>query len=409
MTFGSPASTCSNCSTRSSTSPRSRRAAWTWSRALSSVRDALEYGVSLVRERAASHGVTVTVEISAGVDAVEADELRFKQVILNLLSNAVKFTGDGGRVDMRAATDGAELTVTVTDNGPGVAPEDRQRIFESFQQGGRGASKAEGTGLGLTLSKRIVELHGGRIWVESEVGVGSTFGFTVPLVAAGRDRRGAEVPTEPVAPSDLPTIVVVEDDRRSLDLITLYLEDAGVEVVTARDGQEGLEAVRRVHPAAVVLDLRLPKLDGWDLLALLKADPATAAIPVVVVSMVDERGKGFALGAAEYLVKPVGRDEVRAAVARVTGRARHRDNGRRHRRRPAGARARSGRARTRRLDRRASRERSGRRRARPDSTPSRRARRSDDARDGRFRRRGGAAQRSGDGRRCRSSCSPRSR
>src|SRR5262249_4765858 len=108
-----------------------------------------------------------------------------------------------------------------------------------------------------------------------------------------------------------------EDDPRSLDLLGLYVKSTGVDFASARDGRHGLELVRRIRPVAVVLDIRLPILDGWDLLALLKADPATAPIPVVLVSMVDERGKGFALGAAEYLVKPVGGDEVRAALARV--------------------------------------------------------------------------------------------
>ena len=223
-----------------------------------------------------------------------------------------------GAVDVRAVSDGHELTVTVTDTGPGVASGDRQRIFESFQQGGRGLAKAEGTGLGLSLSKRLIELHGGRIWLESEVGRGSTFGFAIPLTTTAAGRLGQpDAPAEAVARQGMPTIVVVEDDRRSLELLTLYLSSAGVEIVAARDGQEGLETIRRVGPAAVVLDLRLPKLDGWDLLALLKADPSTSAIPVVVVSMLDERGRGFALGASEYLVKPVGRDEVRAALARV--------------------------------------------------------------------------------------------
>ncbi len=119
------------------------------------------------------------------VGLIEADELRFKQVVLNLLSNAVKFTGDGGRVEVHARNDMNEVVVTVTDTGVGVAVEDRERIFESFHQGGRSPSQSEGTGLGLTLSKRIIELHGGRIWVESEVGVGSTFGFTLPVTAHG--------------------------------------------------------------------------------------------------------------------------------------------------------------------------------------------------------------------------------
>jgi signal transduction histidine kinase/CheY-like chemotaxis protein len=281
-----------------------------------SVREALEAGLSLVRERAAEHEIELDLQIGSEVSVVEADELRFKQVLLNLLSNAVKFTGDKGRVVVAAAVDGETLTVTVTDNGLGVGPEDRERIFQSFEQGTRGPPRTEGTGLGLALSKRIVELHGGRISLESEINVGSTFGFTIPLRSDRTvSERYAET-REPTAPSS-PTVVIVEDDRRSLELLELYLEGTGVDVVAARDGQEGLEVVRRLHPAAVVLDLYLPKLDGWDVLALLKADPWTSVIPVIIVSMVDERGKGFALGAADYLVKPVGRDEVLAALNRA--------------------------------------------------------------------------------------------
>ena len=154
-----------------------------------SVHDALEYAYSLVRERAAQHGITIDVVIEPEVEEVRADELRFKQVVLNLLSNAVKFSNDAGHIDVRASSDGAELTITVADDGPGIAADDRRRIFESFQQGGRGVTKAEGTGLGLTLSKQLVELHQGRIWVDSEVGKGSTFGFAIPIVATERARR----------------------------------------------------------------------------------------------------------------------------------------------------------------------------------------------------------------------------
>jgi signal transduction histidine kinase len=140
-----------------------------------SVRQTLEYGLSLMRERALRKGVTLRLEVAPDVGFLVADELRFKQVVLNLLSNAVKFTPEGGEVVVRAATDGTELIVSVTDTGIGIPPEDRQRIFESFQQGGRTATQQEGTGLGLTLSRRIVALLGGRMWLDSQVGVGSTF------------------------------------------------------------------------------------------------------------------------------------------------------------------------------------------------------------------------------------------
>src|SRR3954454_1607011 len=141
----------------------------------------LEQGVAMVRERAARDRVSLTLECDPDVGVLEADELRFKQVVLNLLSNAVKFTPAGGAVVVQAFRNAGELQVTVRDTGVGVAPDDQDRIFESFQQGARSTSRQEGTGLGLTLSKRIIELFGGRMWVESRVGVGSTFGFSVPI------------------------------------------------------------------------------------------------------------------------------------------------------------------------------------------------------------------------------------
>jgi signal transduction histidine kinase len=150
-----------------------------------SVERAIGYAVSLVRERATREGIAVSTEVADGAGTLHADELRFRQVLLNLLSNAVKFTPSGGSVAVRAARDGAELVVTVSDTGVGIPPEDRERIFESFQQGGRGPAREEGTGLGLTLSRRIVDLLGGRLWVESEVGVGSVFGVAVPVAVRG--------------------------------------------------------------------------------------------------------------------------------------------------------------------------------------------------------------------------------
>ena len=145
-----------------------------------SLRDALERGVVMVRERATKDGVQVALAADPEVDVVEGDERRIKQVIFNLLSNAVKFTPAGGVVDVSAAQFNGEVRVSVADTGPGLAPEDHERIFEEFQQAEAGVEQREGTGLGLALSKRLVELHGGRIWVDSELGKGSTFVFTLP-------------------------------------------------------------------------------------------------------------------------------------------------------------------------------------------------------------------------------------
>ena len=155
---------------------------------------ALEYGISMVRERATAHGIAIALAVEPGLETLDSDELRFKQVLLNLLSNAVKFTPDGGRVVVTARRKAGALAVTVSDNGIGIPPEDREKIFESFQQGRRGAQREEGTGLGLTLCRRIVALLGGEMWLETEVGMGSTFGFTVPIeepFTAARGHPGA--------------------------------------------------------------------------------------------------------------------------------------------------------------------------------------------------------------------------
>ena len=278
-----------------------------------SLPNAIDHGLAMVRERAVSHRIALELDIAADVGIVWADELKVRQVLLNLLTNAVKFTGDGGTVAITARSVGDEVHVTVRDTGIGVAEPDQERIFEAFQRGGRTPqSSTEGTGLGLTLCKQIVELHGGRIWMTSRPGAGSTFAVALPL---------RHVPAPPLARTPAgdedarpDTIAVIEDDRNSADLLRVYLEDAGFAVEVAADGVEGLELVRRLRPRAVILDVRLPRLDGWDVLAQLKADPATAKLPVVIVSMIDEKGRGFALGAAEYLVKPVKREQVVLAL-----------------------------------------------------------------------------------------------
>lgn len=272
---------------------------------------AIDYTSAMVRERAAAHDIALSVEVAADVGAVDADELRFKQVVLNLLSNAVKFTPDGGRVSVRAYRLDADLVVTVTDNGIGVSPEDRDRIFDSFQQGHRGPAKEEGTGLGLTLSKRIVDLFGGRMWLHSVVGQGSTFGFSIP----------APRPYSPtaVAPArgEFPVLLLVDDDRASLELMSAYLDDAPVQVLRASDGVEALAMLRAVAPSAVVLDILLPRLDGWEVLRELRADPATAEVPVVIASVVDDRARSGAAGADAHLLKPVSRDDLLGALHAV--------------------------------------------------------------------------------------------
>ena len=276
-----------------------------------SLPEVLEQALSLVRDRAARQQLTVELEVAPEVGVVIADEVKLKQVVVNLLTNAVKFTPEGGRIDVAARVAGDEVQVYVRDTGVGIAHADQARIFEAFQRGDRRVS-VEGTGLGLTLSKRFVELHGGRIWVASTLGEGSTFGFALPL-AVERVTEPAPLAPEPAVGS----VLVIEDDRRSAELLELYLNGSGLRVVFARDGAEGLELARTLRPRAVILDILLPRLDGWDLLARLKEDPATVDIPVVIVTMLDERGKGLALGAVEYLIKPVSREAMLEALESV--------------------------------------------------------------------------------------------
>jgi signal transduction histidine kinase/CheY-like chemotaxis protein len=279
----------------------------------------LEDGLTMVRERATRHGIECSVDAGRGLDEVEADERKVKQVVFNLLSNAVKFTPDGGRVAVRARRVGDRAEVAVADTGAGIDPADQDRIFQEFQQAGQ----QEGSGLGLALARSLVALHGGRLWVESEPGSGSTFAFTLPVrqtvvpETAGAEPARAKAAAAPEARSSKAapaTVLLIEDDPRSVELLTLYLEGDGFEVEVCGDGLAGIDAARRLRPDAIVLDIMLPDLSGWDFLSLVKGDESTARIPVVIVSMLDERGKGLALGAADYLVKPVNRDDLLAAV-----------------------------------------------------------------------------------------------
>jgi PAS domain S-box-containing protein len=283
----------------------------------------LEQAMALVRERAKRSGVQLTMEIDPRCAEFTADERKVKQVLLNLLSNAVKFTPRGGQVSMKASLIDNAMNISVTDTGVGIAPEDQQRVFEEFYQAsGDYSRKREGTGLGLALAKRYVDLHGGHIWVQSEVGHGSTFIFSLPV------RPYVEKSAESLGelsgiPPQAPLALVIEDDPASAKLLKLYLNEAGFTVEVAQDGEVGFEKARTLWPTVITLDILMPKVDGWDFLTRVKADSRTASIPIVVLSIVDERGKGFALGASEYLVKPVDREDLVRAVRHAVRIASH--------------------------------------------------------------------------------------
>jgi len=322
-----------------------------------SLQEALDNGLTMVKERAGNHGIALTLKIDPTLDLIEADERKVKQVMFNLLSNAVKFTPDGGEIWVTARIGDDGVSIAVRDTGIGIAPDEQGLVFEEFRQAGLVSSqKHEGTGLGLALCKRFVELHGGRIWVESDLGVGSTFSFTLPNAVTPQPVTSVDHPALPDGPltalgaNIVPAangalaaslvadqvdvagasrsrtgavILVIEDDPSSIKLLTLHLQGAGFEVAVAHDGAEGLDMARQIHPAGIVLDLVLPRVDGWEVLARAKADSVLREIPIIVVSMIDERGRGFALGAVDYLLKPFDAGTLlgtlRRAIRTITG------------------------------------------------------------------------------------------
>lgn len=285
------------------------------------LRDILEGSLVMVKERAMSHGIGLSLEMDEALRPITGDERKVKQILFNLLSNAVKFTPARGKVGIVASQHAEAVHIAVWDTGIGIAPEDQPRIFDEFQQVGHGlAGKTEGTGLGLTLTKKFVELHGGTLQVESTPGHGSTFTFTLPYrvpesqetVALYDDQSRA--PHRPSGQAG-PLVLVIEDDPKAADLLRIYLHEAGYTVEVAHDGEVGLQKAKQLAPVAVILDVLLPQVDGWAFLSQIKAEPATRGIPVVITSIVDQKGKGFALGAAEYLIKPVHKGELLKTLA----------------------------------------------------------------------------------------------
>jgi signal transduction histidine kinase/DNA-binding response OmpR family regulator len=296
--------------------------------------------LSIIREKAAARHIRLRVEAPAELGAVQADARKVKQIVYNLLSNAVKFSLEGGEVTLRAcyvpraevgrrtgsgegssfaladSTFDTFLEISVTDKGIGISPDGFGRLFTPFSQIDSGlARKFEGTGLGLAMVKLLAELHGGTVAVESTVGEGSCFTVWLPL------RLPSEVasvtPPEPStksSPRDLVrtgrTALVVEDDPKAADLIRLQLEAAGFEVLHAASAEVGLELAKQVPLSLITLDIMLPNMSGWDFLHHLKEVAALARIPVVLISIVADRYKGFALGAAAVMQKPISRQEL---------------------------------------------------------------------------------------------------
>jgi PAS domain S-box-containing protein len=266
----------------------------------------------------------IQTQSSIGPDVTAwADRVRFRQILYNLLGNAVKFTPEGGRVWVEAAERDGRLLVVVGDTGVGIALEEHEAVFDAFHQVGvttKGIK--EGTGLGLAITKRLVEEHGGSIWVESELGKGARLSFTVSLgqpleVAVQKDAAQKDTGrADPAALQDHPRILIVDEEPEARELLVSWLEPEGYELATLMSPQEVIAKAAELKPDAITLNVLGPGRGGWDTLYELKRSPATALIPVIVVSVVDEPRIGLALGAAEYLVKPVDKDLLLKAIRR---------------------------------------------------------------------------------------------
>jgi signal transduction histidine kinase/CheY-like chemotaxis protein len=276
--------------------------------------------VAGLRPLAARKALTITIR--SGVGQLLADRGRVRQILYNLLSNAIKFTPNEGSISVETQADSGEVRLTVADSGPGIAPDDQALIFEEFSQVGEIGGRQGGTGLGLALARRLVEAHGGRIELESELGSGSRFTVTFPQATLIEAQASASVrertADRPGVGTNGVDVLVIEDDPSVVRLLRTYLESDGYGVRFAHDGPTGLTEARAHPPAAIILDILLPGTDGWEILREFKADPALRDLPVIIVTVVDERGLGLALGAVDYFLKPVDRTALLDRLARYT-------------------------------------------------------------------------------------------
>jgi adenylate cyclase len=288
--------------------------------------------VKTIEPLAAKNANQVVVHCDAAIGTLHADQMRLRQALLNLFSNANKFTDHGTiTIDARQREEEGHddwVAISIIDTGIGMTEEQKDKLFQEFSQADASTTrKYGGTGLGLAISKRFCEMMGGDIMVESAPGRGSTFTIRLPrmvrsdeaLVTETRRAARAQVARPIAGEADGPLILIVDDDATVRGLVERHLERSGFAVVTASGGQEGLRLVRELRPAAVTLDILMPDLDGWTVLAAIKGDPALSGTPVVLMSIVDQKNRGYALGAADYLVKPVERAKLIETLTNIRG------------------------------------------------------------------------------------------
>lgn len=257
------------------------------------------------------------VAVPNDLPAVAADHDRIAQVMANFLSNAIKFTPAGGKISIHVEEQDGQLATSVVDTGIGIPPADQRNLFTKFYRVDSSLTREiGGSGLGLSICKTIVDLHGGRVWVDSEVGKGSTFSFSLPL--ALKEAKAEELPIEKILKPGK-RILVVDDEPDIAKLIQLYLEKEGYSVIKAFDGEEALRIARKEKPDLITLDIMMEKMDGFEVLHCLKEDPVTEPIPVVILSIVSGEHKGYRLGASDYLPKPINPERLTKVIRNLLG------------------------------------------------------------------------------------------
>jgi signal transduction histidine kinase/DNA-binding response OmpR family regulator len=292
---------------------------FTWNMTSVSVRDVIDRAVAATASLFDAKSLKLVRDIAPDLPEITGDQDRLIQVVINLISNAVKFT-DAGSITCSVRQERAELHVSVKDSGIGIAAEDQPKVFEKFKQvGDTLTDKPKGTGLGLPICREIVEYHGGRIWVESEPGRGSTFSFTLPIIEQSAQmelvpkRRSIDIESlvkqlrERVSAHDAhdKSVLVVDDDSNIRSLLQQELAEAGYKVRLAEDGRKALALIREETPGLVILDVMMPEMNGFDVAAVLKNDPATMDIPIIILSILEDKERGFRLGVDRYLTKPI--------------------------------------------------------------------------------------------------------
>ncbi len=285
--------------------------------------DGAEFFASLadsMKPQADERHNTLSLRGVESLGALRHDRARLQQVFVNLLSNACKFN-ENGRVTLTASReDGGWLRVDVADTGRGMTPEEKLQLFTRFKKLAAREGNKTGTGLGLVISKGLCKLMGGTISCESEFGRGSTFTVRIPAELACSTESVLLPRLSVVRPNgEAPLILVIDDDAGVRELMQRSLENKGYRVIVAGGGAEGIAIAKAQRPAAITLDVVLPGQDGWEVLSELKTDPVTEDIPVVMVTFIEQRQHGYALGASDYLVKPVAWEDLSARLARLTG------------------------------------------------------------------------------------------